>query len=401
MKPREFDDLVRQKFDQGHFEYNPGNWERLETKMEGQPKKKSVVIWWLPLMAIAAAVTVSMGFATYMKQAEPILPGLHDAVAASEHKKHADLPYKSAGIVTDEPVVADVPEDQASGTETLATANEKESIKNDDAPHIDPSYLMSDSHFGKSARKLAECAKELQHQVGLAKENSKGKRKVDPSVELVCGTFADETVAPNGKPATVSLSGGLNMGNKTSGFTLGATGRKMVGARVYVEGDIALISSNNTQKTAYVSDPGTYASAKMSSAGTRTTTGDGVLSSQAGATQGVVVVADKAFNMYYAQVTPTIGYQLAKRFSVGIGPDFQQALSDTRPTPSTLDRNNVQVAPMFDMGVMGKAELIMNDRFRAALLYREGMNNLVTPMNKYVERNYMQVQIKYTVFRNM
>ena len=139
----------------------------------------------------------------------------------------------------------------------------------------------------------------------------------------------------------------------------------------------------------------------MSSSSNRTTTTDPTLSTQANAPQNSVVVADRSFNMYYAQITPSIGYQVAKRFSVGMGPDFQQALSDTRPAASTLDRNNVQVTPMFDMGVMGKAEFLLNNRIRAAFLYREGINNIVTPMDKYVERSYMQVQIKYSVFRNM
>jgi hypothetical protein len=36
MKPREFDELVRQKFDQNEFAYNPGNWDRLVEQMDGR-----------------------------------------------------------------------------------------------------------------------------------------------------------------------------------------------------------------------------------------------------------------------------------------------------------------------------------------------------------------------------
>lgn len=402
MKPREFDDLVRQKFDKGHFEYNPGNWSRLEEQLEGQTKKKSVAIWWLPLMAIAAAVTVSMGFATYMKQAEPIWNEHKTSALAKEHTKHHDI-SRPAAIPTHEEVnpEADSGNEGKVGNTTAPTARNDELLNYAEAcsPKIDPSYLMTGSGFKKSAKQLLAGAKSLQPPVSLYDEKKARKNKAEPEIQMVYRTFADEPETHK-RLGQVSLSGGLNMGNRNSGFTLGATGRKMVSDRVFVEGDIAITGSNNTQKTAYLNEANIYASAKMSNSGTRTTSGDGTLTGAAGSQAGSILVADRSFNMYYAQITPAIGYQLAKRFSLGAGPDFQQALSDTRPTPSTMDRNNVQVTPMFDIGVIGKAELMLNDRFRAALTYREGINNIITPMDKYVERSYMQVQIKYTVFRN-
>ena len=57
MKPREFDDLIKQKFDENDFEYNPRNWERLEDQLEGRSKKRSIIMWWwMPLVGVAASV---------------------------------------------------------------------------------------------------------------------------------------------------------------------------------------------------------------------------------------------------------------------------------------------------------------------------------------------------------
>ncbi len=36
MKPREFDDLIRQKFDRSDFEYNPRSWDKLEDQLDGR-----------------------------------------------------------------------------------------------------------------------------------------------------------------------------------------------------------------------------------------------------------------------------------------------------------------------------------------------------------------------------
>jgi len=47
MKPKEFDELIRQKFDQNDFEYNPASWDRLEDQLDGRAKKRSIIMWWL------------------------------------------------------------------------------------------------------------------------------------------------------------------------------------------------------------------------------------------------------------------------------------------------------------------------------------------------------------------
>ncbi len=62
MKPKEFDELVRQKFDQNDFAYNPGNWDQLAEQMDGRARKRSMMMWWLmPLAGIAASVAMAMG----------------------------------------------------------------------------------------------------------------------------------------------------------------------------------------------------------------------------------------------------------------------------------------------------------------------------------------------------
>ena len=112
---------------------------------------------------------------------------------------------------------------------------------------------------------------------------------------------------------------------------------------------------------------------------------------------GVLKTATQSYSLYYAQVTPSIGYKLAKRVSVGVGPDFQQMLVDNRPEINTAERGNIKVAPVFDMGFMGKTEVAVTKNIKAAVYYREGINNVITPTNKYIDRNYLQFQIKCAI----
>jgi hypothetical protein len=115
------------------------------------------------------------------------------------------------------------------------------------------------------------------------------------------------------------------------------------------------------------------------------------------AAAGVVKTAKQSYNLYYAQITPTVGYKILKKLSVGAGPDFQQILIDNRPEPNALDRGTIKEAPMFDIGLMGKTEYNITKSIQAAVSYREGISNIITPTNKYIDRNYVQVQLRCTI----
>jgi hypothetical protein len=111
----------------------------------------------------------------------------------------------------------------------------------------------------------------------------------------------------------------------------------------------------------------------------------------------VIGQKDISYNLYYAQVSPSIGYKVIRKMSVALGPDFQQMLADNRPAPSTVDRNVVQVAPTFDVGFIGKTEYALTKKVRAGISYRKGINNVITPTDKYIDRDYLQFQLRYTI----
>jgi long-subunit fatty acid transport protein len=107
---------------------------------------------------------------------------------------------------------------------------------------------------------------------------------------------------------------------------------------------------------------------------------------------------DVNYNLYYAQITPSIGYKLMKRLSVGVGPDFQKMLVDNRPATSEVDRGNLQVAPTFDVGFVGKTEVALTQRVRAGVSYRKGINGVINLSDKFIDRDYVQFQMRCTIF---
>src|SRR5262249_20215497 len=97
------------------------------------------------------------------------------------------------------------------------------------------------------------------------------------------------------------------------------------------------------------------------------------------------------FNLSYAEVAPAIGVQVARKVSVAAGADFQQALADNRPVVAAGQSfENVSVMPLFDIGLVGKTEYSVTKRVKAQVSYRKGINNILTPMDKFTDRDYLQ-----------
>lgn len=419
MKPGEFDELVRQKFDQNDFEYNPKGWDKLAEEMDGRSKKRGLMILWMPLMGVAASVALAFGVSAALQ----LGTGNISRNAAGHHYSHntnvpSNMPKQaaqSASASALDTVLQQLPE-SAPENASLAGANIPSAIS---APHSDP-FAMRMDHIvpatrNNSANRSSKHNLLAQDIAGTAPkfatitdEEVVNKKKKNAPQQKAVYTFKEDKKEGNYSPKTaIILSGGLSFGSQTSGYTVGASARRMVSDRVYVEGDIAFVGASNTQKVQYVDKsssstvnaaiPSSYTIAARSSV-TGKNSSDALPSTSTNNVNEVIRTGTTAYNLYYAQVTPTIGYKILKRLSVGAGPDFQQVLVDNRPAPSTVDRGNLKEAPMFDIGFMGKTEYAVSPGIKAAIYYREGINNIITPTNKYIDRNYLQLQIKCTIF---
>jgi hypothetical protein len=105
-----------------------------------------------------------------------------------------------------------------------------------------------------------------------------------------------------------------------------------------------------------------------------------------------------SYNLNYAQMSPSVGIKIIKRISIGAGPDFQQMIGGNRPAASPLDHGNIQEAPSFDVGMTAKTEYTVTKKIRAGVYYRKGINDLISPSDRYINRDYLQFQLKWVIF---
>ena len=410
MKPKEFDDLVRRRFDQGDFEYNPGNWARLAEQMdEGKQKKRSIMVWWgLPLAGIAASVTLAMGLMflwhnypggrttgnmavasrsvaprTTTTGRQPIAATLTDDLATNDNAGNSGADRSPART-------------GANAYHATAAKTRRHGNKNNSNRNSEDQFSISYANAVGNKAVQTTTAFDFMSGKDTKKEIAKTDKKKEALPEAVA-TFKEEVAVKKVPKLSVILSGGINRGSQNNGYMAGATIRKMVNSKVYVESDVAFASTTNTQATAYLVDAAGMSGAK-SGAAARGANMESSKPASVAPPAGVIKEQNVSYNLNYVQVTPSIGVKIMKRMSLGAGPDFQQVLADNRPAPSTVERGNIQVAPLFDVGLIGKSEFAVTQKVRAAVSYRKGINNVITPMDKYIERDYLQFQVKCTIF---
>lgn len=407
MKPGEFDDLVRQKFDQADFEYNPRNWEKLTEELDGQKKRRGgLLFWWMPVVGVAASVAMAFGLSTVIRDGSRLngYTAQPQVAAATKHKANAAGKTNvtpSAIISAQDDNAAVLPEEN---TTTAAPAvAEKNTIV---AAAAKPAKAENHTESTTVAVNIPGTFKSATTEFEENTKENIARKKKTAVVSNGYYTFREPAEPKKDPKVAIILSGGVNYSNNSNGYMVGATARRMINDKVYVESDIAFIGTNNSRKVEYMDYSATNAggSAAAMPAGyaakgtlTASKNTDQVQKGTSTDPVGVLKTANQSYNLYYAQITPSIGYKLAKRISVGLGPDFQQMLVDNRPEINTADRGNIKVAPIFDMGFMGKTEIAVTKNVKAAVYYREGINNVITPTNKYIDRNYLQFQIKCAI----
>lgn len=381
MRPREFDELIVQKFDRNDFEYDPQNWDELASRLDDSKKRQpSFIVWFMPLLGMAASITVALAIPTVMRMAQPATTNTR--YATTDNGKVDGMPSNNTNTLTD----------MMSHTATYqrrASGKDHHTGTNSFRINYDNAISGSNTKTKKTINLLAQ--KNIN-------EQKKNEFPVQPM-----HTFKHDDEAQKAPKFSLNILGGVNYSGQANGFVIGATTRRMINDRLFIEGDIAFLSSNNSSQNEY------YAiSSGGHSGGNARTIGNTTATARTESTESAIQnnntptytqkTSNANYSLFYAEVSPALGYKLSKKLSIGGGPDFQQMLVDNRPAIPETDRNNISVAPVFDIGLLGKTEYAVCRKIKAAVYVREGINNILTPMNKYTDRNYMQFQIKYTLF---
>ncbi len=392
MKPNEFDELIRRKFDQGDFEYNAANWERLEDRMDRKATRRKILMW-LPLAPIAYISSVAASLAMIITI--PVL---------MQHKVNEnEMPQLSAAARVHVTQLHTQPLITANTPNTLKI--EKQEIKKEEKTQIHNNSIAQQATEEVVANNNAPIVNTWKNSDNDFTTKQKNARKNYPAFS----SFDPEPSEDRSRivKTAISITGGVQYGTM-NGYTIGATGRRMISDRFYVEGDIAFINNNGTGNVGNNTSSGTgasvfsAASAKMAApVNARMVSENDVPTKPSDQTGAPAASNTGKYDLYYAQVTPSVGYNVRRNLSVGVGADVQRLLQTDKPlnTSGSEAITTDKAIPNVDMGIVGKTEVALSKTIKAGVYYRQDMNNVINPGNKFIDRSYMQFNLKFSIFR--
>lgn len=394
MNASEFDGLLRKKFEQHEFAFQPEDWAKLQDQLDKQmPVRKSrnrpfFLLFLVPGMAASvAAIACCVYFIQHV------------------HSYNMDRQALSrAGNTTRQVRQARLASDFRHTIETTTGNNQSPAVT------VTMESTMPAEHVREMAAALLQATppsttgNDGNVQVSLAdpSQTTAGtvRKQQYQRIDLAFNENAYEEEQRRNRNTSLSIGGGFNYGSMNAGYSVGINARRNISKKLFVEGDVAMVN-NATRRYSETNTTTTFAlsPARMSPKAKMTNGEPMALDNNDFKSVSQREVTSQVTQLYYIQLAPTIGYQLCDELSIGAGPDFQQLLqSEEKKVVYETNDKPVESLPSFDVGLQAKAEVFISRKLKASLQYRKGVNDAFQKSSNYVNRNYMQVQVKYTLF---
>lgn len=414
MNNKDFDNLLREKFDSEPLSTKAGSWDNLSQRLPDVKKKRRFL--YIKIAASFIGLLSLLGGLTYLFSNSNLFSNHSIEIAQKTTENSSNLSkVDKASVALAEKTITD---------KSNSPEIKKKTVKEVTIPVGHGSSITANTHTsGKSGS-----TRQNGNKVPLA--FSKGvnipeKSQTKPFSENIIPGHSSEirneditlqnhfsgnssnpkafssfpkkgdgfsnNQSGNLKPITspinsIAIGTGMNYGALNAGYTLGVSARHAIGKHTFIEGAISFLYNNQ------VSDVVAYGN--YSSFAGRPASGQ--------AASNVVMPVS---NFSYLNVNPTVGYEVTNFIDFSLGPDVQQRVSNMGDNTSTIftPGNNPRIIPELDFGITGKTDFQITPNIEAGLLFRNGLNNLLkrSDVYPYLNRRYIQVELKYNfLFHN-
>lgn len=362
MSADEFDRLIENKASQASYEYDANDWNDFSDQLAAARKKKRVVLFAYTASGIAASVAI------FIIAIAPMLSkkGVTTAQYASKPQIHSvPLPPPTSNDITNNSINI-----QSSGKQT-AVAYHASPVKKQAHQVMDTAiHNTSDIAYNNSITNAPIQPVEKKTDTPAPEQ----RKKQNDYGTLMPLAYYEKEKRPDSKGVNISVAGGVNYGTINTGYALGAAAEKKINNKLGIEVTVAYVGNN-------ASAPGQAGLGVFTPGGSM----NGVPPPKA------ATVVDLPLN--YLQCAPMADYKLSNKFTLAAGADLQRLLQDHSVT--VLYNDDIKTAPLIDVGILLRTEYKISNHLKAGLSYRVGANNVFSSGNDYLDRNYMQVQLKY------
>lgn len=357
MQANEFDELLRDKYEEYTPAYSEKAWTELAAKIPVDTPVRRSILWLWP---VSIGIAASIAMVIVLFRIGPSGNVQHNLV----HRQNSPLPskhnYASAPyqIAHSEPLAI----------RTLRSNNREAKNK---LPTVKANEGITASLFPRpDSASLPVAYSTIEARPQLLAENPVPKRRVLPDEPVL-------NIEPRiAKKTTVSLAGGVQYGTLNAGYAAGVNIRHQLSKRWSLESDVSYVKYG---ASGLQSEPVLQTrNASPSSL---------VASSQTTAPENRPVIQ-------YFQATPGVAFSITNSISIGAAVDLQRNISDNSEETVVTGNADIKTLPLLDIGAAGRAEFGISKRLKAGVIYRYGINNIVQSGHNYLDRRYIQIQLK-------
>jgi len=363
MQANEFDTALRNRFEAWEPEYNPVTWTQLEQKLSPNKSGKRFILIPLALGLAASAALASVWiFRSGPLEKPKTMASTLSPISGNSGK--SGLPFKQSiapTILHKLTAANSIPGNQNTIQSGQVSYTAPATYK-DSARSSITEITANNSEKGNDAPKIKTVPYDLNP--GWMEETPSNHAKKSPAF-------------------LVSLSAGLQYGNLNAGYSANIQVQHSLGARWSLEADMGFLryGANGTQQ-ASEADINNFKNLNMAGQGT------------------VIDINTRHAPINYLTAAPVVRFHLLKRWSIGAGMDIQRGLVDQGYKSFLVDDGVLKVLPAVDFGARASLQYHLSGLFETGVLYRQGMNNLLQPGNTYLDRHYLEIQLKVPLSRH-
>lgn len=380
MDNQAFDEALRNVAAEVELPYDSEAWRGITQRLDAYEKSRKVVPMWKRFSASARWAAAAMLAGIALMAAWMLHPG--EAPTQPGQTVAVQSPGNPMTLAAKNSLAAGVAVESASAQDARQTASTP-FLYNRNRPFVAASpqatAQLNLPPQGSPALPPAKMPEEAQPFLEAQPEaETPVARAEQPAVRYDVAP-KDASVWSFRKPV-FDINGGYSLGAANTGFALGVSVKKPISSRLGFEAGVAVLSGAHTSYTAV---PPVYS-----------TGGPGVAG----------ILADTAYTpviarLVYLQVSPTLSYRLYKGLSAGGGPDAQRLLGDPGRTASvTASGAETAPQPEWDFGLAVRADYAFSRKLRFGVQYRESVRATASGGREAAGRNYLLLQLGYTLF---
>lgn len=359
MSKNDFDRLVAEKITEATFAYDPDDFKNMSAQLASARKKKRALLFFYTLSGVAASLAVCI-LAVHFWSSKQEINTVANTKNTNTIKQIMPAPLNPSLPVTSSKLTT-----LSSATSIVPAQPRSRVLKPATSIVLNKDELITKQQTQQTVENnVSDSAKQTQSITDNQPREKYGYKVPEESAE-------SEKVEHVHRTISIGVAGGVNYGTLNTGYALGATLARKISNKVGIELALGYINNNSNSANAASSANN---NSPINNFKPKTT-----------------IIAPLPLN--YLQCTPVADYSLSKKLTVAAGADIERLLQSEN-TPISYN-DNTKIAPLYDLGALFKTDYAVTSRLKGGISYRIGANNLLSAGKNYIDRNYMQVQLKY------